>query len=182
MTAQPCPASSARMTFPAGSWAEHPPPAPAGKQVLGKLSEGIIPPQGSCPPSLHLPLQPDWGSGFTAQTEQGGWQQKTDGDRGFTGKGQFQGRSGEAEGDLQGQQQLTKQVAPRRQRSTGAGENYVLWVFIRKLVSPSSDRCDPGRGTEADGFATSLFLALEVTERGHHGSSPSQHGCKLASA
>lgn len=30
-TAQPCPASSTRMTFPAGSQAQRPPPAPAGE-------------------------------------------------------------------------------------------------------------------------------------------------------
>lgn len=123
MTAQPC--LQHKDDLPAGSQAKCPPPAPSGKELVGKM----VPSWGSCPPSAHLFPQPHQGSGFTAQTEQGGRQWKTNGDRGFTGKGWIQGRQSKAEGDLQGQQQFTQQVA-RRQGFTGAGEKCILWAFI----------------------------------------------------
>lgn len=44
-------------------------------------------------------------------------------------------------------------------------EKCFLWVFIKKLVSSSHDLCDRGRGTGADGFATSLLLGLEIADK-----------------
>lgn len=168
MTAQPC---STRMTFPAGSQEKCPPPAPMARSWWERWTHC-----GTA--ALHHPIHPS--SLIRAQDlQQGGRQWKTNGDRGFKGKGWIQGRHSKAEGDLQGQQQFTQQVAQGRQGFTGAGEKCILWAFIRKLVSPSPDCCDLGRDLGADGAPRNLPLVLEVTDRPSWEPALSQHGCIL---
>lgn len=129
----------------------------------------------SCP---ILP-QPHQSSGFTAQAEQGGRQWKTNGDGGFTRKCWIQGRQSKAEGDLQGQQQFTQQVAQGRQGFIGVGERCILWVLIRKRAAPSPDPVTWGGMWELMALqgASPLFWRSQT---GHGGEpSLSQHGCVL---
>lgn len=53
VTAQPHPASSTRMTFPSGSQAEHPPPAPPASESQGSCQEGLTHPGTA---ALHHPI------------------------------------------------------------------------------------------------------------------------------
>lgn len=92
------------------------------------------------------------------------------------GKGQFQGRWSEAEGDLRGQQQFTQQVAPRQQGFTGEREKYFLCLLGNERLLALTAMTQGGEWEQMDLQQATPLLWRSQTDQ-HWGPSPSQRGC-----